>query len=364
MDTVTHGLAGWLIARAIPPVAGNSEAVKAVKREATVAMVLGAVLPDADNIASLLGSEFYIRLHRGVSHSFAGIAITSLAVALLFHKFGKWKDLKKLYLLVLLGQLSHIGLDLLNSYGTQIFQPFSNARVSFDLLFIVDLAFTGIIVLGILLSRHSPSRARAALAVLTVYVGFAAFLHLRAEEAVRYAAVRNGVPVVSAWALPRLPEIRSLPDLTPGRRAEAAQKPKFEEVAPGLAAIARRDRFPIPAGPCAWNGFVDDGRTYLRAEVNPFDGAVDWKEREWKGREAPEAKALRDLQDVRTYLWFARFPTVRVATEDGKTVVTFLDMRFGGPTTRRPFVLRVIESPGRSPQTQWGSLEAGAARTR
>jgi len=347
MDTVTHGLAGWLIGRAIPSDTG--------KREATIAVVLGSVLPDADNVASLLGSEFYLRLHRGVSHSFAGIAVTSLVVALLLYRFGKWKELKILYLLVLLGQISHIALDLLNSYGTQVFQPFSDARVSFDLLFIVDLAFTGIIVLGILLSRYRPSRARAALVVLASYVCFAAFLHLRAEDAVREAAVRNGIPVVSAWALPRLPEVHSLPDLGLGRRAEAAQRMRLSEVAPRLTTIPDRNSFPFPVGPLAWNGFVDDGKTYLRAEVDPFDGAVDWKEREWKGRDAPQAQALRDLPDVRTYLWFARFPTVHVSTEEGTTVVTFYDMRFGGLTARRPFVLKVIESPGRSPQPHWGS---------
>lgn len=346
MDTVTHGLAGWLVARAIPSDTG--------KKEAAAAVVLGAILPDADNIASLLGSEFYLRLHRGVSHSFAGIAVTSLLVALLLYRFGKWKDLKKIYLLVLLGQISHIALDLLNSYGTQIFQPFSDARVSFDLLFIIDLAFTGIIVLGILLSRYRPSRARAALVVLASYICFAAFLHMRAENAVREAAVRQGVPVVSVWALPRLPELHSLPDLAPGRRAEAAQRMRLSEVAPRLTTIPERDNFPFPAGPFAWNGFVDDGKTYLRAEVDPIGNAVAWKEREWKGRDVPEALALQDMRDVRTYLWFARFPTVHVSTEEGTTVVTFLDMRFGSRTARRPFVLRVIESPGRSPQPHWG----------
>lgn len=346
MDTVTHGLAGWLIARAIPSDSGG--------KEATAAVVIGSVLPDADNAASLLGSELYLRIHRGISHSLAGMAVTSLLVALLLYKYGKWKDLKKLYLLVLLGQLSHIALDLLNSYGTQIFQPFSDARVSFDLLFIIDLAFTGIIVLGILLSRVRPSRARAALAVLAAYVGFAAFLHLRAEDAVREAAVRNGVPVVSAWALPRLGEIRSLPDVAPGRRAEAAGEPRGRFSIPALSAISGEKGIPFPAGPFAWNGFIDDGATYLRAEVDPLDGAVDWRERMRKGRDVPEVRALGNIPDVRTYLWFARFPTAYVSTVDGKTVVTFFDLRFGGVTGRRPFILRVIEAPGGSKQARWG----------
>jgi inner membrane protein len=346
MDTVTHGLTGWLIARAVPPVPD-------ARRSATAAVVIGSVLPDADNIASVFGSEIYLRIHRGLSHSFAGVAVTSLVVALLLWRFGKWKEPWKLYLLVLLGHLSHIALDLLNSYGTQIFQPFSDARVSFDLLFVVDLAFTGIIVLGLLLSRSRPSKARAALAVLAAYVGFATFLHLRAEEAIRVAAVRHGVPVVSSWALPRLGEIPS-PDLGLGRRAEAAAKPRVEEAFPGYPVFGNRNKVPLPVGPFSWNGFVDDGSTYLRAEVDPFDGSIDWKERMRRGRDVPEARALESLQDVRTYLWFARFPTAYVSTEEGKTVVTFIDLRFGGVTARRPFVLRVIESPGRSPQPLWG----------
>jgi len=347
MDTVTHGLTGWLIARAGPKETG--------RKEATLAVVAGSVLPDADNVASLLGSEFYLRIHRGISHSFAGVAVTSLLVALLLYRFGKWKDLKKLYLLALLGQLSHIALDLLNSYGTQIFQPFSDARVSLDLLFIIDIAFTGIIVLGLLLSRYRPSRARAALVVLAAYVGFAAFLHLRAVDAVREAAVRHGVPVVSSWALPRLGEMQSLPDLGLGRRAEAAVDSQRSGTHPGFPGLPGRKGFPFPAGPFAWNGFVDDGATYLRAEVDPFDGAIAWKERARKGRDVPEARALGNLPDVRTYLWFARFPTVYVSTVEGKTVVTFFDLRFGGVAARRPFVLKVIESPGRSPQAMWGS---------
>ena len=346
MDTVTHGLTGWLIARAIPSGPG--------RKEATAAVVIGSLLPDADNVASLFGSELYLRIHRGISHSFTGVGVSSLLIALLLYKYGKWKDLKKLYLLALLGQLSHIALDLLNSYGTQIFQPFSDARVSFDLLFIVDLIFTGIIVLGLFLSRYRPSRARAALAILAAYVGFAAFLHLRAEDAVREAAVRHGVPVVSSWALPRLGKVPSLPDLAPVGRAEAAVTYRWEEVATGLSVLADRKSFPLPAGPFAWNGFVDDGATYLRAEVDPFDGAIEWKERARKGRDMPEARALENLPDVRTYLWFARFPTVYVSTVEGKTVVTFFDLRFGGVTGRRPFVLRVIESPGGSPQAMWG----------
>jgi len=347
MDTVTHGLTGWLISRAIPTDSGG--------REATAAAIAGSLLPDADNVTSLLGSEMYLRLHRGVSHGFPGIAVTSLLVALLIYRFGKWKDLKKLYLLVFLGQLSHIALDLLNSYGTQIFQPFSDARVSFDILFVVDLVFTGIVVAGLLLSRRRAAPAQAAMVALCVYVGFATFLHLRVEDAVRSAAERHGVHVVSSSALPRLPEIEVGNGLSAVRLVKEAWAQQEMNGMPSLPIPDRPGRYPLPAGPFAWNGFIDDGKTYIRAEVNPFSGAVSWKQRLRRGRDVPEVRAIEDIPDVRTYLWFARFPVVQTSHAGEKTILMFSDLRFGEvPGRRRPFILKVIDVPGRSPEVRWG----------
>ena len=347
MDTVTHGLAGWLVARAIHAEEG--------KKEATAALIVGSLLPDADNVASLLGSELYLRLHRGVSHGFAGVVVTSLLVALLLYRFGKWKELKHLYLLVLVGQFLHISLDLLNSYGTQIFQPFSDARVSFDILFVIDLVFTGIIVAGLALSCRRPAPARLAMAVLAGYVVFAAVLHSRAEDAVRNAAERYGVPVVSAWALPRLPEVTVESDLASIKLVGEAWAQQEREEIPNLPIPGHPNRIPFPAGPLAWNGFIDDGRTYLRAEVDPFSGAVAWKQRVPRGQDVAEVREVQDIPEVRTYLWFARFPVVQTSRNGLLRILTFSDLRFGEvPGRRRPFVLRVIEAPGRSPQVRWG----------
>jgi membrane-bound metal-dependent hydrolase YbcI (DUF457 family) len=347
MDTVTHGLAGWLTARALPKDIG--------RKEATVAVVIGSVLPDADHVATLLGSELYLRLHRGISHGFAGVALTSLLVALLVYRFGKWKDWKRLYLLVLLGQLLHISLDLLNSYGTQIFQPFSDARVSFDLLFVIDLIFTGIIVAGLSLSRRRPAPARLAMAVLAGYVGFAAVLHFRAEDAVRSAARRYDVPVVSTAALPRLGEISVGKDLARIQLVGEAWAKEELEGLPALPIPEHPGRFPFPAGPFAWNGFIDDGKTFLRADVNPFTGSVAWKQRVIRGQDVAGVWSVDHVPEVRTYLWFARFPVVQTSQDGLSRILTFSDLRFGEvPGRRRPFVLRVIDSPGRPPQVRWG----------
>jgi len=350
MDTVTHGLAGWLAGRALRFPDGTA------RREGTAALVAGSLLPDADNAASLLGSEFYLRVHRGLSHSLFAIPVTSLLLALLFYRFGHWKDLRRLYLLCLAGQLFHAGLDLLNSYGTQIFQPLSDARVSFDVLFVVDLVFTGIVAAGIAASRGRPGRARAALFVLALYVAAAAGLHLRAEGMVREAAAVHGVPVKAAYALPRLPvvEVSAWPDFGWARRAEAAAAPAGEtKGAPRWAAPSARLAVPLPAGPFAWNGFVDDGRTYVRAEVDPLGGEIAWRQRVPRAQDLPAVRALGSMPDVRTWLWFARFPTVEVRSAGGRTVLLFSDLRFAGMPGRRPFRLEVVEVPGGPPSALW-----------
>ncbi len=351
MDAVTHGLTGWLIARSVPSEQGG--------KAATAAVVIGSVLPDVDHVVSVLGSDAAIRFHRGISHSFAGIAVSSLLLALLLCRFGRWKDLKKLYLFALIGQLSHIALDLITSYGTQIFQPFSDARVSFDLLFIIDLVFTGIVLAGIVLSRHGrAAMARGALAALAIYVGFAAVLHVRAEDAIRTAAEQNGVRVVSVAALPRLTEIdvgRRLANVPLVGEGEAWAAGELKRL-PSLPIPEAPGRYPMPAGPLSWNGFVDDGRTYLRADVDPFTGRVAWKQRVLRGRDVPEVKALETLPDVQTYLWFARFPVVQTSHAGPETIVTFSDLRFGEvPGRRRPFCLKVIQEPGRLPTAHWGT---------
>jgi inner membrane protein len=349
MDTVTHGLTGWLIARSLPEKwrGGHPNA-------ATAVVVLGSVLPDADNVASLMGSEMYLRIHRGLSHSLLGISVSSFVLALLIARFGSWRDWRRIGALLLLGQLSHVALDLLNSYGTQILQPFSDARFALDLLFIVDLAFTGIVLAGIALSRGNPFRARAALAVLAAYVAAAALLHSGARDAVREAALRHGVKVISAQALPALQYV-DLPSLDRLAFASAARASAPPEASARPADRATDSReIPFPAGPFAWNGFIDDGRSYLRATVEPLSGQVTWRQRTLRGPDVPEVRALRGMAEVETYLWFARFPVVRVTTAGGRTLLTFSDLRFGGMAGRRPFLLQVTEIPGERPVARWG----------
>jgi membrane-bound metal-dependent hydrolase YbcI (DUF457 family) len=342
MDTVTHGLTGWLLAKAVP--------TEKWGREAKAAVVLGSVLPDLDEVSALFGSEFSVRFHRGISHSFAGIAVTSLLLALLVHRFGKWKNPAALWLLALSGLLSHVALDLLNSYGTQIFQPFADTRVSFDLLFVIDLAFTGIVAAGLWLSRGRPhpAPARVAFGALALYVGLAAAMHGRAEASLAEAARRDGIRVARTWALPRLDTVRIPTEAF--SFAPAAVAAVGPATGSGVSAALS---VPFPAGPLAWNGFVDDGKRWIRAEVDPVGDEVVWRERVPHGQDAVGVAAVRGSRDVRTWLWFARFPAVDARRSGADNVLEFSDLRYAGMGSRYPFRLRVVSSPGKPPAAEW-----------
>lgn len=326
MDTVTHALSGWLMSRTIPTERWGSEA-----KTGKIALIAGSVLPDADIVPSLLGSDFYVRFHQGLSHSLVGAAASSFLFSLLLYRFGKWKEFRKLLSLTLVAQLSHIALDLLNSYGTQVFLPFSDHRFSFDLVFVVDLAFTGIVVSGLLLSRRRPAPARAACVALAAYVAIAAFLHGETERVVKEMAAKEGIHVSAVYALP-----------VPGTLS--ISKP----------AIGLKRVLPLPAGPFSWNGFVDDGKNYIRARVAPLSGTVEWKERIPRAKDAPELRKMLDVPDVRTYLKFARFPVVQEASGSAGAVLTLSDLRYRGIPNWPALLLRIIERPGDSPQAKWG----------
>ena len=208
---------------------------------------------------------------------------------------------------------------------------------------------------GLVLSRRRARPARVAMAVLAGYVGFAAILHLRALEAVRSAAVGQGVPVVSAAALPRLGQIRVGEELARIRLVGEAWARQELSGLPDLPIPEQRNRFPFPAGPFAWNGIVDDGNTFLRGDVEPFTGSVDWKQRVRRGQDVALAFSVEEIPEVRTYLWFARFPVVQESREGSTRILSFSDLRFGGvPGRRRPFRLQIVETPGLAPQALWG----------
>ena len=144
-DNLTHGLAGALLAQT-----GFQQRYGPA---ATVALVVGAELPDLDFLFALGGPVLSFVHHRGMTHSFLGGTGLALLGALtlwgLFRTHAYWR----LALWTWLGVLSHIGMDYLTSYGTQVFWPFAAGHYTADALFIIDYFYTGLMVVALLLIR-------------------------------------------------------------------------------------------------------------------------------------------------------------------------------------------------------------------
>ena len=105
---------------------------------------LAGLIPDLDVlIQSSTDPILSLEYHRQFTHSLFFIPFGSLIFALLFFPlFKSSMSLKTVYFASLLGYATHGLLDACTSYGTQLFWPFSNERVSWNNISIVDPLFT------------------------------------------------------------------------------------------------------------------------------------------------------------------------------------------------------------------------------
>jgi inner membrane protein len=117
-------------------------------------------LPDLDVLANPFLTEAQSLLwHRGPSHSLLLTAVLTpllaLALARLHNDGPSWRRWA-----VLVGSVlfTHIGLDCLTTYGTQIFWPFTRTPVIIGSIFIIDPLYTIPLAAGLLVSfRWAPT---------------------------------------------------------------------------------------------------------------------------------------------------------------------------------------------------------------
>ena len=105
---------------------------------------LAGLAPDLDIlIRSSNDPILFLEYHRQFTHSLVFIPFGSLIVALLIFPLVKRSmGFKIVYLASLLGYATHGLLDACTSYGTQLLWPFSNERVTWNNISIIDPLFT------------------------------------------------------------------------------------------------------------------------------------------------------------------------------------------------------------------------------
>src|SRR5205085_6845605 len=137
---------------------------------------LACAAPDLDIVASFAGPVAFLENHRGVTHSLVLLPLWAVGVAWVLAKLLREpRGWRALYAISAAAIGLHIVCDVITSYGTMIFAPFSDWRAAIGTTFIIDLWFSGIIVAGLIASAiawRSRLPAVAALAVLVGYVGF------------------------------------------------------------------------------------------------------------------------------------------------------------------------------------------------
>lgn len=194
MDPLTQGALGAALPAALR-----------MRRRTHVAAAAGFVAGMAADLDVLIRSRndslLFLEYHRQFTHSLVFIPVGGLLVtALLFLVIRRWSAIgfSQLWLFCTLGYGTHGLLDAATSYGTLLFWPFGDQRVSLSIVSIVDPLVTVplLILLGVAVLRRSAGWARVALAWTVLYLGFGAYQHQSAAAlAQRLAAERGHNPI-------------------------------------------------------------------------------------------------------------------------------------------------------------------------
>lgn len=188
MDTITHTVLGACVGEAI-----------ARKKLGKQAMLWGAIannIPDIDVVTSMWMTQVDSLLaHRGFTHSFLFCLLFPLLLAWLFERFYKNKKMhfREWYILFASGTIIHILIDALTCYGTGWYEPFSHARVTFNVLFVADPLYTlplliSFFVLIAIHTKHKTRRAWIRFGIITscIYLLYAFSNKLSIDQKLRH----------------------------------------------------------------------------------------------------------------------------------------------------------------------------------
>ena len=162
MDPLTQGVIG----ATLPQAATRG-------RDAASAGLLGFFAGMAADLDVLIRSEtdplLFLEYHRQFSHSLVFIPFGGLICALLLHYLiGRRRGLsfRQSWLFCTLGYATHAVLDACTTYGTMLFWPFSEARVAWNTISIIDPLFTVPILVAVVLGARRGKAWYARLALL------------------------------------------------------------------------------------------------------------------------------------------------------------------------------------------------------
>lgn len=285
MDPVTHISAGALGAQFLR---------KPLRRDRylLVFCMLAAWLPDVDNFIGFLGPELYLIHHRSLTHSFLGGMLLAAVFTWVFRIFVKTLAFKRGFLLAYAFILVHIFLDLITSYGTQIFFPFTNARYTLACVFIIDPLYT-------------------------LVMGYFLFRSVRSSEQRR-----------SSFAMVGLVWILMYPMLNLGIRYGLESHVERQLIRHDVA-FKQLSLSPDALSPFFWKVIVEHENSYEIGGLSLFRPLASLEFSSFQKAD-PEIflDLARDADLFKTFAWFFDYPVMDTVRDGKTTSITFGDLRF------------------------------------
>jgi len=297
LDPFTQGVFGSLFAQA-------GARRKHIRPAAAVGFAAG-LAPDLDVlIRSSNDSLLAIEYHRHFTHALAFIPVAAMIVALVaWPLVSRWRpDVKfaRIFAWSLLGVASHGVLDAMTSYGTRLLWPFSDERIAWNIISVIDPLFTVplALLLGFAVWKQSRKGARIAALWAIFYLAIGTLQQHRAEQIVAHWADNAGIEATRVIA-----------------------KPSFANLV-------------------LWRGLVDDGERMhiIAVRILPGRQALVWRGSSvphYRNGAWPEDSRLeRDLERFRHFSgdWLFRYYSY-----DDETTVFVGDLRYAiDPASARP----------------------------
>ena len=383
MDTITHGIAGALLSKALcdgEPLWPTQPVNRG--RMVTWSLMLGAVFPDADALRDIFSHDQLLILtwHRSVTHSLVCLPLFAVLLAALTRWVARWRkweapSLGALIAIYAMGIASHIFLDVATSFGTMIWSPVKWSRPAWDLLFIIDFTFSAILLIPQILpwiyGKPEGILKRSFACICASVLGL--LLVARLAEGVGTPLSTRGVvgALLTLTTVFLLPGIRGW-GLKVSRRAwhlaGLAVAVGYLLLAADLhhMALTRVKNFatleqievetigalPYPPSVFHWDGLIRTPRGVydMRVHMNgpalfgesQAAASASGNSQEISYSFYPDAfpnsyiETAKRLPDVQTVLWFSRFPVIRFHQEGDQAIVEIADLRFPPIRPGRP----------------------------
>ena len=198
MDPLSQGVLG-----------GSASLAVTEKAHVLVAVLCGVFAGMAPDLDAFIRSDkdplLYLEYHRQFTHALIFIPFGALICATVFKvTFARKLSFRLIYLYSFVGYATHGLLDSCTTYGTQLFWPFSNTRVAWHSISIIDPLFTIPLVLIVAwgLLKHNNRFGYIALAWAFAYLSFGALQGHRAQSYGEQLAASRGHETIRLEAKP------------------------------------------------------------------------------------------------------------------------------------------------------------------